>query len=961
MSTTVTGPIGATYDAVFDGISATLTRVGGVVGYAETGGAIAPDQKTYVTSGGGVLTMEDLKPGRYTLSLSVPISESTAQTKLWEASGTVPFDAGVSLTLEEFLEVNAEPLTPSLVQQAIAAAALSQAWAESPTPPDPDDATSKSSKTWAGEAADSASTATTQAGIATTQAGNAASSAAEAVVSRAQSEINAIASAYRPVSVLPDLPDAGNPVGSYALLQMDRGTQLHQNVADEWVFVGWFLTPDRAAAGAGSAAFVETWTTGWFGDTPDNSPIGAPGLQISVTGTRGSNVLTTADSALVAGLGSDPWDGALNAADQSDDFFVGVTGNNGADEIYLLHPLTEDFSGHLTNKFADSLHLSPGATKAYARHVARKTAREVSRGGIMDGSWLDLPSRLQTAWARNAALVAHGVSTTESVTTSLVAGVGSLASQTNGIVRRISASAESRVFVGTHEAGHGMSGTFQGRGRDVALEFWTGAYAGDLDAAEAEILVTVTHKNQPVYTDTVGRRVHRHYIEIPTAGEIVVSITNQDGSVYNIEVNQCRLQEAGKGGRIIRAGQRVVTIGDSWFTRYDGQFARTLALETGAEVINRSLSSTTIEYAIAWFEDHVARYRPDVVIAHFFSNDRTKIGDPSSGLMTFTGPDGSEVTNWPADKTGDVGRDYYAERILLFCALAQSRGIQPVVIMSGLSTPSINITQPSAERNSCIDRRNAVPLGWIATPQQATDPESFINRVGKYAGSKITVGQSVRTATGASPTDTWVNTAEQIGLSIQQTIYTLSEYAAAPDFTIGTDTSEDGLSDGLDYQTFGTLETEGETFTPSIVAVDGVNIQRYVCDFRAGNTGSKRIRGLFTGAEIGDEYIVVLDCDGPASTNADFIQNLSGGYSSVAVENRTFDAAGSGPLFARQVADKANPGFGVMPARSNGNVRTIDLKRAILVNLTELFAVAPNLLNFTDRELAVFALGIKTE
>ena len=147
MATTVTGPVGATYDAVFDGISATLTRVGGVVGF--DGGAIAPDQKTYVTNGGGVLNMEDLKPGRYTLSLSVPISESTSQTKLWEASGTVPFDAGVSLTLEEFLEVNAEPLTPSLVQQAIAAAELSQAWAESPTPPDPDDAGSKSSKTWA--------------------------------------------------------------------------------------------------------------------------------------------------------------------------------------------------------------------------------------------------------------------------------------------------------------------------------------------------------------------------------------------------------------------------------------------------------------------------------------------------------------------------------------------------------------------------------------------------------------------------------------------------------------------------------------------------------------------------------------------------------------------------------------------------------------------------------------------
>lgn len=117
--TTVTGPVGATYDAVFDGIVATLTRTGGVVGYE--GGAIAPDQKTYITGGGGVLTMPDLKPGRYTLSLSVPISENTSVTKLWEAAGSIPADAGDNITLEAFLDKNAETITPRILQQAIAA------------------------------------------------------------------------------------------------------------------------------------------------------------------------------------------------------------------------------------------------------------------------------------------------------------------------------------------------------------------------------------------------------------------------------------------------------------------------------------------------------------------------------------------------------------------------------------------------------------------------------------------------------------------------------------------------------------------------------------------------------------------------------------------------------------------------------------------------------------------------
>ena len=145
MVTTVTGPVGATYDAVFAGLSATLTRVGGVVGF--DGGAIAPDQKTYVTDGIGVLTMVDLKPGRYELRLSVPVNEDTSQTVLREATGTVLADAGASITLEAFLDKNAEPITPSLVQQAKEWAIRAQAWAESETPPDPDNPDSRSSKT----------------------------------------------------------------------------------------------------------------------------------------------------------------------------------------------------------------------------------------------------------------------------------------------------------------------------------------------------------------------------------------------------------------------------------------------------------------------------------------------------------------------------------------------------------------------------------------------------------------------------------------------------------------------------------------------------------------------------------------------------------------------------------------------------------------------------------------------
>lgn len=124
MATTVSGEVGAFRDEVFDGIVATLTRQGGVVGF--NGGAIAPDVETYVTSGGGVLTMPDLKPGKYTLSLAVPANPETTQTVLWEATGSVPSDAGATITLEAFLDKNVDQVTPSILRQALAAAAAAQ-------------------------------------------------------------------------------------------------------------------------------------------------------------------------------------------------------------------------------------------------------------------------------------------------------------------------------------------------------------------------------------------------------------------------------------------------------------------------------------------------------------------------------------------------------------------------------------------------------------------------------------------------------------------------------------------------------------------------------------------------------------------------------------------------------------------------------------------------------------------
>lgn len=80
------------------------------------------------------------------------------------ADGGGPFDLNALLSLGFS---NITSITPTFTQRAEAAATLAEAWAESPTAPDPDDATTKSAKTWAGEAQ---STAETLASLATLEA-----------------------------------------------------------------------------------------------------------------------------------------------------------------------------------------------------------------------------------------------------------------------------------------------------------------------------------------------------------------------------------------------------------------------------------------------------------------------------------------------------------------------------------------------------------------------------------------------------------------------------------------------------------------------------------------------------------------------------------------------------------------------------------------------------------------------
>ena len=226
--TTVTGILRDAQQNAIPNAGVTVRYTRALVGF--DGGAVGQNDRLFTTDGSGLLTMTDLIPGHYEVSVFMPTNANTTETVIKRGTGLVPI--GIEeLTLELFLDANAEPITPSLVQQAFAArdaaqaasasagsaVDLAQAWAESPTPPDPNDPDSKSSKTWAQESEGSS-----------IQSSNFASESRDY---RDQSQLAALAAGAPIVTVLPSPPPAE---GTVVLLQTQRGLDVYEVVSGVW-------------------------------------------------------------------------------------------------------------------------------------------------------------------------------------------------------------------------------------------------------------------------------------------------------------------------------------------------------------------------------------------------------------------------------------------------------------------------------------------------------------------------------------------------------------------------------------------------------------------------------------------------------------------------------------------------------------------------------------------------------
>lgn len=672
---------------------------------------------------------------------------------------------------------------------------------------------------------------------------------------------------------------------------------------------------------------------------------------ITVTGTAGSKTLTaTGATSILAGVGSVlPWDAVLNRASGDDDFFVTVVSTNGSTTLTLLRALDENFTGTLSPKYTAPLdqHITRQATRAYAQHIANEVGIFGSRGRIMAGCWFSQPASYGLSlWARNAALIAYGISNSAApiVQTALSAQTtGNVQATVDGVSQR-TVSGVAGIMCGTHTTGHGCEATLYPGRRDSVLEFWTTAYRTTSVAAISTITVSVVADGETIYTGAFDSFMQRHRIALHSASKVVVSVTNLDGTPAYIYCSQLMLREAGAAARPGGATKKAVLLADSWGEYHSGAFATDLAEKTGATVVNHSLSGMTTEWALDWFDTYVLAEKPDECYIHFFTNDSNNLAG------TFTAADGSTKPLWPSGLGTDTAaaKDHWRANILQLIRRCQAAGIKPIVLMpGGTASPS------QAQKHfgwSWWLQRPALADDYAATSTELADATAYVNLFGKKTGAKVMVGPSTRTAKGPLAADAWINLAEDSVKQLQIASLHSGTYAVATGVTIGTDTDLNGLSDGFVELSFGVIT--GDVRTYSIVSTYQKVSTAYAA---SGASGDTRVGANFT-ATAGGDYLMVFDViNASASQSFGFYESASGTTSTLAA-----NASGVGVFAVRATAATAGTKYaGIYTVRANGTTKDYTIRKLLVINMASLIAAAPNAEYMSTAELAAFVLAMQ--
>ena len=116
--TTVTGILRDAQQNAIPNAGVTVRYTRALVGF--DGGAVAQNDRLFTTDGSGLLTMTDLVPGHYDVSVFMPINANTTGTVIRRGTGTVP-TGEATLSWEAFLQEPIGQVDSTVLQQAIEA------------------------------------------------------------------------------------------------------------------------------------------------------------------------------------------------------------------------------------------------------------------------------------------------------------------------------------------------------------------------------------------------------------------------------------------------------------------------------------------------------------------------------------------------------------------------------------------------------------------------------------------------------------------------------------------------------------------------------------------------------------------------------------------------------------------------------------------------------------------------
>lgn len=697
-------------------------------------------------------------------------------------------------------------------------------------------------------------------------------------------------------------------------------------------------------------------------------------LTLSVTGTKGAKILACAETTKVAGLGSSPWACALIAADRSGAWLNTVMGHNGSNQIYLDAPLEADLVGELTARFdqagSSGIHWTKGASWAAGWIMGQTPASRTVLGRELFGtSHLTPPSR-DMLWSLNAALIAYGPqNSAPPIVQTLLFKDARPGGMRGGSVGVVPLNAACGVRFGTHVAGHGAVARLNFRRKAAMVPLFVSAARGS-DPASApltgvQISVRLTAADGTILYDAVQAQVITpHFLPVSDVDGATLEVKNLDGGIYEIAVSQMRGREVGPGGRLIAQKSVGVVFFDSYGKHNDSAFVAGLEAATGATIYNLSKPGMTVEYFHSWFDAVVAPMKPDWVAVDTAINDYSyAYGAP---MQQFETPSGAMADLWPSGAVGaGPGKAHWKARIGEIFGRIAAIGAQPIYMHQGglaseASTPILADWFWSLDESGPSD-------DYIAPAAALTDPASFVNTHGKFAGRPILSGGRTLFAEGPLPADAWRNRADEALLKMQAVTLEISDYNAPHGFQIGLDDVADGpplnnaVGDGRSNKTsiVGFGAQTGDTYTYSVPS----GRQRLSATY-GSSSGNQRVGYPFT-LISGVDYLLVATVVGATANQAlNVYTNLTstpGGTNvTVANGNNQVDAAGNATVWFRGVAGDAGDGTGMTKTlaigneRVNGQTRVHDVSKVVCVNLATLFTDAPNLASLSNAELVAF-------